>query len=159
MPKRTRSARTTGPPSPTTSKRTSHASSLTDINALPDTVLSAIIRHLPWLDRIRVESLNRRWRQLSLTHGWSDVESFHCGYHTFNFKRGYSKENCRIRLSQLLTRCSNHVQSINLCPPFNWRSNELLKRCHNLRYVQFAGADIDANTVDSVRDGLRQGLK
>src|SRR5271163_440950 len=59
------------------------ASTIT-IDSLPAEMLVRIIQALPWPDRVRIERVSPRWRQLALTRGWDDVWHFDENLNEFN---------------------------------------------------------------------------
>ena len=99
-----------------------------DLSHLPDLHLVIIIQHLPWLDRVRVERVNRRWRQFALSHGW---------LHTTRLQNWDDGENNYMEvpgLQHVLDRCGKHVESLRLCSvDLAGDVRGLVDRCPNLR--------------------------
>lgn len=121
-----------------------------DLDALPNEILGLIIRHLEWGDRVRIERVNRRLRQLAFTHSWSDVT------HVSNFELDDAV------FVHVLNRCGKFVNSMLLdSAEDNGPTGviEILKRCPNMTNVGFRDMPIDIQLVDYLRVGHGNKLK
>lgn len=139
-------------------------SSSTDINSLPSELLVSIIKHLPWRDRAKVERVNKHWRHLALTYGWSDAEHFDIFSSDSDWKYGFGdsmedlSEESRLQITKhLLDRCGTHVKSVSLY--WNMDScqvSSLLERCPRVTEISFNHMDIDTTVIGTVRDRNRR---
>lgn len=108
--------------------------------SLPEELLIAVIQHLPWRDRVRVERVNKRWRHLALTHGWTGVRHF----------SNYGHNNIA-QMSKLLDRCGRFVDSIHLASIDRLEILELLGKCPRAGRVEVESVGIDSQFVDYLR--------
>lgn len=110
------------------------------INSLPDELLAYIIQHLPWRERIRAESVDRRWRHVAYTFGWADFKHFSCSE-----QAGFPRSE--IRLRRILARCGNYVESFDLNIETD-QPAKLLKKCPRLARVRLVDVKVEEDIVD-----------
>jgi hypothetical protein len=140
-------------PSPSTS--TSSSFTTADINALPDPALITVIQHLPWRDRVRVESVNRRWRRLSLDQGWAHLRHFDT--RDFIQVKLSSAQVLDGSLAEVLKRCGSRIDSLTL--RHIDQTIDLLRHCPNLRHLSIKNVYLTAETVDFLCQRGCCGLK
>lgn len=120
-------------------QKRAHISPPTLIDSLPNHLIASVIQRLTWRDRIRVESVNRRWRSLALAHGWTQIKSISTKHHTAEGFDDYGgAEEMARRISRLLDRCGDRLESVHLhgindvdCVI------ELLRKCPNAVDIRF----------------------
>jgi len=124
-----------------------NASADADINSVPEPILITIIQLLPWRDRVWLEQVNKRWRHLALTHGWSDVicfDSEEVAESKWCCELGHGRQIEAIR--QFPTRCGSFVHTLHL--QSIGAPIELLELCLNVRHVTFTGMRGNGELLD-----------
>lgn len=123
-----------------------------NIDSIPDELLSSIIQHLSWRNRVQVELVSRRWRRVALTHVWSDVKHLATSDYIPQSKwhRPYLSA---AEASEILDRCGHHAISLRLDGVAGLNTNDLVEKCTGLRRIGFICMKIDGGIVDYIPRG------
>lgn len=131
-----------------------------EISSLPDGPLVAIIQHLPWRDRVRVERVSRRWRHLALADSWAGVKSFDALKYNLR-SEAHMLETYNI--VRLLERCGRYLDSVTLWGFDKQLENmrtpaiKLLNMCPRLSRISFNDLKVGSATINYLLSRFEHG--
>ncbi|XP_015175842.1 PREDICTED: F-box protein SKIP2-like isoform X2 [Polistes dominula] len=129
-------------------------STIASINVLNDDCLIHIFLYLPIMDKIAIERVCQRWKDVS-KKSWYSVKKLDLSNHTWGILSDYKKINTS-DLRQVLLRCGRFLTQIDFPHkyPSLTRSTLLIiaKLCPNLEIVDFSGIELSSSGLELLAD-------
>lgn len=123
-----------------------------DIGHLNDDCLRLIFMELPYIERIKIERVCKRWRVLSKDNCWTDLKSFDTKFIQTNILNMIEKRHLDMAFFHILFRCGFYLEKIDITfhdlPEFKteFLFIDIYKYCSRLSKIIFRGALISGNT-------------
>ncbi|KAI4493506.1 hypothetical protein M0804_001682 [Polistes exclamans] len=129
-------------------------STIASIDVLNDDCLKHIFLYLPIMDRIAIERVCKRWKDVS-KKSWYNVKKLDLSNHTWGILSHDKKINTS-DLRQVLLRCGRFVTQIDF--PYKYPTltrstlSIIAKLCPNLEIVDFSGIEMSSSGVELFSD-------
>lgn len=126
------------------------------IHILNDDCLSHIFSFLPIIDRVRIERVCKRWRDLSL-YSWKEVKTLNLSPSTWGFLETHTIRTATLR--KILLKCGKFLTKINLSDTSNFLRQSTLtivgKLCPKLTSIDVTALTVCASGIGTLASNCK----